>query len=141
PRRIWSPVNFAVVADYLTDELGMNVVAIAGPQGEPQLQRLKENSKNPDRIYASSNLTIPQLAAAVYTADLLISNDTCPMHLGPVLGVPTLGLFSIGLPEHFRPNGRTDRYLKAESIDGITVDEVIREVGELRTIVRRDPRR
>ncbi len=141
PKRIWPPAYFAEVADYLSARLGMYVVAIAGPQGEPLLQQLKEKAKHPEMIHTAANLSISQLAATVYTAELLISNDTGPMHLGPILGIPTLGLFSIGLPEHFRPFGKTDRYLRFNPIEGISAEEVIREVGELRSTVRRDLRR
>lgn len=140
PKRIWPPAYFAEVADYLSAELEMNVVAIAGPQGEPLLQTLKETAKHPERIYTSAGLSIPQLSAIVYTAELLISNDTGPMHLGPILGIPTLGLFSIGVPEHFRPFGKTDRYLRFNPIEGISTEDVIRELGEWRATVRRDPR-
>ena len=68
-------------------------------------------------------------------------NDTGPMHLGPILGVPTLGLFSIGLPEHFRPTGPDDCVLQANPIEGITVEEVIESIDKLRSKVRPDLRR
>ena len=139
-KRIWPPEYFASVADYLTIHCGLEVVLIAGTDGSQLLTRIQEASSSMDHLRAFSNLTISQLAAVVHAADIWISNDTGPMHLGPILGIPTLGLFSIGLPQHFRPTGPNDRYLLANPIERITVREVIDNVEKLRTKERPDLR-
>jgi len=139
-KRMWPPEHFASVADYLTDQCGLQVVLIAGTDGSQLLTRIQEASGVKEHIRPFSNLTIPQLAAIVQAAEILISNDTGPMHLGPILGIPTLGLFSIGLPEHFRPTGPNDRYVLANPIERITVREVIDNVEKLRTKERPDLR-
>jgi ADP-heptose:LPS heptosyltransferase len=139
-KRIWPPENFASVADYLTVQCGLQVVLIAGTDGSQLLTRIQEASHSTEHIRAFSNLTIPEVAAVVQAADIWISNDTGPMHLGPILGIPTLGLFSIGLPQHFRPTGPNDRYLLANPIERIKVREVIDNVEKLRTKERPDLR-
>jgi ADP-heptose:LPS heptosyltransferase len=75
-----------------------------------------------------SNLTIPQLAALIGRARILVSNDTGPMHLGPALNVPTLGIFSVGIPSHFRPAGAHDRFVQGNPIDRIQTESVIEEM-------------
>jgi ADP-heptose:LPS heptosyltransferase len=140
-KRIWPPEHFAALADHLAIQCGLQVVLISGNEGSELLTRIQKVSRSGEHIHAFSNLTIPQLAAVVQTADIWISNDTGPMHLGPMLGVPTLGLFSIGLPEHFRPTGPADRYVLANPIERITVREVIDNVEKLRSKERPDPRR
>jgi ADP-heptose:LPS heptosyltransferase len=137
-KRIWPSEHFASAADYLTVQCGLQVVLISGPDGSQLLTRIQEASSSMEHIRAFSNLTIPQLAAVVQAAEIWISNDTGPMHLGPILGVPTLGLFSIGLPGHFRPTGPNDRYVLANPIERITVREVIDNVEKLRTRERPD---
>jgi ADP-heptose:LPS heptosyltransferase len=139
-KRIWPPEHFASVADYLAVQCGLQVVLISGPEGSQLLTRIQEASSSMEHIQAFSNLTIPHLAAVVRAAEMWISNDTGPMHLGPILGIPTLGLFSIGLPEHFRPTGPHDRYVLANPIERITVREVIDNIEKLRTKERPDPR-
>jgi len=140
-KRIWPPESFAAVADHLVGQCGLDVVVISGPEGSPLLQRIQDRSKFGTNIRGFSTLTIPQLAAVAQAAQIWISNDTGPMHLGPIMGVPSLGLFSIGLPEHFRPMGPNDRFLRASPIERITVEEVIESVDRLRTKERPDPRR
>lgn len=140
-KRIWPPEHFASVADHLAVRCGLEVVLISGTDGSQLLKRIQEASSSAEHIHAFSNLTIPQLAAVVQAADIWISNDTGPMHLGPILGVPTLGLFSIGLPEHFRPTGPNDSYILANPIERITVREVVDSVEKLRSKERPDPQR
>ena len=57
-----------------------------------------------------------------------MSNDTGPMHLGPALGIPTVGIFSVGLPVHFRPTGSADAYVQGNPIESIPVKDVIETV-------------
>jgi ADP-heptose:LPS heptosyltransferase len=109
-------------------------------EGSQLLTRIQEASSF-GAYSGVSNLTIPHLAAVVQAAEIWISNDTGPMHLGPILGIPTLGLFSIGLPEHFRPTGPHDRYVLANPIERITVGEVIENVEKMLSRERPDPRR
>jgi ADP-heptose:LPS heptosyltransferase len=139
-KRIWPPDRFAAVADHLAVQCGLKVVLISGSEGPQLLKQIQEASNSAEHVRAFSNLTIPQLAAVVQASDIWISNDTGPMHLGPILGVPTLALFSIGLPQHFRPRGPNDRYLLANPIEQITVREVIDSVEKLRSKERPDPR-
>ena len=139
-KRIWPPEHFASVVDHLVQR-GLQVVLIAGAEGSQLLTQVQEAARLAEHVRAFSNLTIPQLAAVVQGADIWVSNDTGPMHLGPILGVPTLGLFSIGLPEHFRPMGPDDMYVRSNPIERITVREVIDSVEKLRTKERPDPRR
>jgi len=87
------------------------------------------------RFPVFSDLDLPRLAAAIESSEMLISNDTGPMHLGPVLGVRTLGLFSVGLTEHFRPAGKDDHFLKGQPIGTISVEDVIGEMVRLWTTV------
>jgi ADP-heptose:LPS heptosyltransferase len=139
-KRIWPPEHFASVADHLSLRCGLQVVLISGTEGSHLLTRIQTASNSGEQIRAFSNLTISRLAAVVQAAEIWISNDTGPMHLGPILGVPTLGLFSIGLPEHFRPTGPIDRYVLANPIEQITVKEVIDNVERLRSMERPDLR-
>jgi len=141
PKRIWPADRFAAVADYIAGQLGLDVVTLSGPDGAALVNRIRDITNHPDRVCGFSDLTIPQLAAVVEAAKLWISNDTGPMHLGPVLGVPTLGLFSIGLPEHFRPTGIHDAYCLANPIENIRVEEVVAWLGKLGPIDRRYPQR
>ena len=77
------------------------------------------------------NLNLKEVAGLMHRCRLLVSNDTGPMHLGPAVGVPTLGLFSVGFPEHYRPLGKESRFLKRFPLESLGVQEVYQTVVEM----------
>jgi heptosyltransferase-3 len=140
PDRIWPPECFAAVADFAIETLGATVVVISSSSGNDLSRRVRESSRHPRDISTETDLTLPRLAALIASARLLVSNDTGPMHIGPAVGVPTLGLFSVGFPEHFRPVGANDRYLRGLPIERIEVREVTANVEQMWTTVDPDLR-
>src|SRR5439155_6951927 len=131
PERVWPPEHYAQLADFAMEKLGAQVVVLSGEAGVRLSERLRHASRYGARLSIFSDISAPQLAALIASSRLLVSNDTGPMHLGPAVGVPTLGLFSVGYPEHFRPTGPGDRYLRGNPIQCIQVRDVIAAVDEM----------
>ena len=129
--RIWPAERFAVVADFAIENWAALPIVMSGQHGQAVLDRIKRASRNPDRLALFSDITIPQLAALIGSARILISNDTGPMHIGPAVGVRTLGLFSVGYPEHFRPIGPNDMFLRGKPIEKIQIRDVIAIANEM----------
>jgi heptosyltransferase-2 len=129
--RRWPPGNFAQVADFAAKELGARVAVLAGAAESAVAREVRARCRNPEQAFLFTDLTIPQLAAIIGRSRLLLSNDTGPMHIGPVLGVPTLGLFSVGYPEHYCPLGERSRFLRANPIETISIQDVIQNVREI----------
>jgi ADP-heptose:LPS heptosyltransferase len=140
PDRIWPPERFARVADFAADKLDAGVIVISGKNGTEYAWRVQRACRNPDDVQVLTELTLPKLAGIIASVQLLVSNDTGPMHLGPAVGVRTLGLFSVGYPENFRPIGPHDRFLQANPIEEIEVKEVIQAVEEMWITADRDLR-
>jgi len=137
PERIWPPERFAEVADYALEKLHAAVVVISSKQKAELAAGVRSASRNPGELSILTDLDIPQLVRVIGSASLLISNDTGPMHIGPAVGVPTLGLFSVGYPEHFRPIGGGDKFLHANPIQQIRVQAVIEMMEEMWATVDR----
>jgi ADP-heptose:LPS heptosyltransferase len=121
--RIWPLDRFVELAGIVTRQLGSPVVMVSGPGRAPQ--------GVPAGVHLLLDLTIPQLAAVISSARMLISNDTGPMHLGPALGVPTVGIFSVGIPTHFRPGDSQDCFVQGNPIDRVGVEEVLTAVKKV----------
>ena len=70
-------------------------------------------AKNLLKIYNKDNVinlvgrtTFPDLAAIINKMDLFISNDTGPMHLAALTGVPTVAIFGPTNERKWSPPGR-----------------------------------
>jgi ADP-heptose:LPS heptosyltransferase len=130
--RVWPAERFAELADHVFSQWGMDVIALSGRDGAHVIQRFLTHAHHSDQFHAFSDLSVPELAAVIGASTLLVSNDTGPMHLGPALGVQTLGIFSVGIPEHFRPAGPRDGVVHGNPIESIETRQVIRKIEEMR---------
>jgi ADP-heptose:LPS heptosyltransferase len=131
PVRRWPADRFALVADFVIERFGASVVVLAGEPESDIAETVRRLCQKPEKVSVFSRVTIPQLAALIARSRLLVSNDTGPMHLGPVLSVPTLGIFSVGYPEHFRPLGEHSRFVRANPVENVSVEAVRRHVEEM----------
>jgi ADP-heptose:LPS heptosyltransferase len=129
--RIWPAEYFARVADFFIAKLGARVAVMSSTEGREQVDRLAAASGHASELPLFTDVKLPQLAALIASARLLVSNDTGPMHFGPAVGAPTLGLFSVGYPEHFRPTGPNDRFLRGNPIHTIEVNKVIESAVQM----------
>ncbi|HLX12075.1 MAG TPA: glycosyltransferase family 9 protein [Bacteroidota bacterium] len=51
----------------------------------------------------AGRLTIPQLCALLRSSELLISNDSAPLHIASAYGIPTVSLFGPETPKFYGP--------------------------------------
>lgn len=92
-RRRWPAENFAQVADYLVSQ-GMRVYINAFGSGESDLaDAIISLSNAPDGICCCHDLTVTGLVGLLSTAELMVSNDSGPLHLAYALKVPSVGIF------------------------------------------------
>ncbi len=125
PERRWPAARFGALASQAALRWGATVSVLSGvSEIERSIARQVTNEAGP-AAQLIIDLGIQEMAGVIAGADLLISNDSGPMHIGSALGVPTLGIFSSSLPEHYRPLGPRDRYIKKDSIHNIQVQEVL----------------
>lgn len=128
--KMWPAARFAALADRLADRFDPGVLFLCGP-GEQDLLRRAESSLKTDRYALAGQLGLKDLAAVIGRCRLLVSNDSGPMHFGPALGVPTLGLFSLSDPLHYRPLGDRSRVVRRVPVEDIEVEEVFEQVVEM----------
>jgi ADP-heptose:LPS heptosyltransferase len=131
PERTWPPERFAEIADFASERLGAAVIVISSSERAELASRIKAAVRNREKLKVFTDLDLKQLTATIASGHLLVSNDTGPMHIGPAVGVPTVGLFSVGYPEHFRPTGEHDRFLRGNPIQAIETSDVAKVIGEM----------
>lgn len=148
----WTPQRFAQLIDALRDRYGATIVLIGNALSGRSAQTIQSLAKNPV-IDLTGATTVGQLAALMTRCDLLISNDSGPVHVAAGVGTPVISIFTRNQPginpERWRPLGERSRvvsvkpsqnahlsFQQARSIDTkylelIEIDEVLEEVDAL----------
>lgn len=97
PRRRWPLDDFAWVAEALAERHSTKTLVFLDPENYGQTMGI------PDARFLRTSLR--ELMAAMTQCDLLLCNDSGPMHIADALGVPLVGIFTAGNPTWHGPSG------------------------------------
>lgn len=100
PAKRWKLEHFAALADRLVRSYQARILLLWGPSELEEVRKLR-NLMN-EKSYLAPESTLGRLGALLQRCDLVISNDSGPMHIAAALGVPTVGIFG---PTDFRLQG------------------------------------
>jgi heptosyltransferase II len=98
----WPADRFAELNDRLQQELGVNVALLGSRAESDAARRVMELAAAPP-IDLVGKTGLPEAAAVLAVADLLVSNDMGLAHIAPAVGTSTLVLFGPTNPETTRP--------------------------------------
>jgi ADP-heptose:LPS heptosyltransferase len=121
--RRWRLSNFAILAEKLAKEINAHVSVFLGP-AEQHLE-VEVKSSFPPGTSVMSGLTLSQLAANLSEIDVLISNDTGPMHLGAIVGTSIVLILDDRAPRTYLPLTNSLEIVGGENLDQISVDDVL----------------
>lgn len=97
----WAGERFAQVADYFAGK-GYKIVFFGGSMDIELVQdAVKYMQTNP--IIATGKFTLQQLAAAMQSCALIITNDSGPMHVAISQGVPIVAMYGPSIPDLYGP--------------------------------------
>ncbi|MFH0882771.1 MAG: glycosyltransferase family 9 protein [bacterium] len=91
PHRRWPAESYGKLASLLRSE-GAEVLVLAGP-GENELASAVERASQGTARVIPGAVPAELLPALMSQADLVITNDTGPLHIAAAVGTPTLSLF------------------------------------------------
>jgi ADP-heptose:LPS heptosyltransferase len=123
----WKIEYFADLARRLAIESGIRLV-ITGGVGEEKICQTVAVAGGGRAEDLCCKLTLPELAAVFRRCDLLVANNTGPLHLARALGTPVLGLFphDAGMsPKRWGPYGLPDSALTAPGLRSLDDLEVL----------------
>jgi heptosyltransferase-2 len=105
PSKRWPWQRFAALATELRRRVpGTRAVILAGPKEVWMAVRVHEESGKLHPVIGP-DLDLAGLAAVLAHLDLMVTNDTGPMHLAAALGVPCVALFGPTDPRRTAPAG------------------------------------
>lgn len=103
-RKCWPAERFARAAACLHREVGLAVVLVGSAGERPLAERIRQAAGVPAAVLAGRT-SIPQLAALLERAAIVIGNDTGPTHLAAAMNVPTVMIFGPTNPARLFPRG------------------------------------
>jgi heptosyltransferase I len=89
----WMPEHFAVLVRQAQEKFGGTVVLVGGPEERSLAHRVAGQLSGPVRDLAGET-TLAQLAALLDRADVMVANDTGPLHLAVALGRPVVAPYT-----------------------------------------------
>ncbi len=104
----WPATRFAELIDSLVRVEGAVVVLTGSDQDRPVVERVRRMSAE-NSIDLVGKTSLKQLVALLRRSDMLVCNDSGPMHLAAALGTPVLAFFGPTSPVRTGPYGEPTR--------------------------------
>jgi lipopolysaccharide heptosyltransferase II len=146
PTKLWPLSNFISLIDILIKDMGARIILV-GSADEVGMANTIEAQVKKEIINITGTHSLSQLAAVIKRADLMVSNDSGPMHIAAAVGTPVVALFSgADIPHLWYPFGNIHRVIRKEvncspcfknqcgehrCMSEISVEEVFQAVREL----------
>jgi lipopolysaccharide heptosyltransferase I len=142
--KCWPIQRFAVLADEISSQFDLSIVAVGGESERDAVENLKGLANVPIANLAGRT-SLSELTALLKAARLVISNDTGPGHIAAALGVPLVMIFGRSNPTRVAPYARPQCVVAIEpdgrglhpdspdpkhNINNITVPQVYQKVCE-----------
>lgn len=124
-RKLWPAASYAQLSRRLAETTGATVVIAASPREQPLLDEIQARAGMP-RLLSYAPEPVTDLARFLRRSRLVVGNDTGPLHLAAMAGVPTIGLFGPTRGARNGPYGPACSYLQSPTklMSDISVDSV-----------------
>jgi len=110
--RRWPENNFIELVDRIVESGLGQVVLLGAPDEAPYVEGLKSRMKHKDDVISlAGKSSLTELVGVLQKADLLVTNDSGPLHLAGALGTSTVSFFGPETPELFGPRGEMHKVL------------------------------
>lgn len=129
PSRRWSIDNFVELTKELTKDETLQVLVFLGPEERDLLDEVK--TKFPSKTIIFDRLTLLQFFAATSFLQVLISNDTGPMHLAAIAGASIVLILDKRAPITYLPLTEKIEIVSTGQIDEISVRDVFQATTKI----------
>ena len=99
PSRRWPAERFGIAADRIAARTGRAIVFSGDASEQPLIEAARAAMTRP-AVSLAGRLDLGQLGALIEGADLLVANNTGPVHIAAALGTPVVDLYALTNPQH-----------------------------------------
>lgn len=112
PTKCWPVEHYASLAQRLAAALPQARLVVLGGRTDAKLGR-RVSQGAPDRcLDLTGQTTLPEMVEWIRRSELLICNDSGPMHVAAALGRPVVAMFGPTDPRRTGPYGQAERVLQ-----------------------------
>jgi heptosyltransferase I len=101
----WPPDHFATIGRRASRELGAGLIAVGSAADRPLVDQLSRALGPVPLLDLCGRTSLIELAALAAESDLVISNDTGPLHLAAAAGARVVGIYTCTSPKLTGPFG------------------------------------
>lgn len=112
PTKRWTTEGFAQLGDELNRKYGK--VILVGSQEDLPLVEQIVNLMETKPVIATGKTSLQELAALLARCELVISNDSGPVHVAAAVGTSTITIFGPSDEVRYRPLGEKHRIVKID---------------------------
>jgi lipopolysaccharide heptosyltransferase I len=105
PTKRWPPPHFAAIGRRAAEEFAAGLIAVGASEDRPLVDALARHLAPVPLLDLCGQTRLRQLAALALEADLLLSNDTGPLHLAAAAGARVVGIYTCTSPRLTGPYG------------------------------------
>jgi len=98
----WTKEGFAYLIDKIKNDKGANIIMIGSPEDVETSSSIL-NQVKADVVNLVGKTTVRQSVALLEKADLLITNDSAPLHIASILDKKVLAIFGPTDPKEYGP--------------------------------------
>lgn len=109
----WPVEKFIELCGLIDARLHRRVVVLYGPSEEAEAARIARSSG----AILAPRTSLKEMGAVLEASELLVTNDSGPMHIAAALGVPTLAIFGPTSPHLQGPYGNVSGIVRNEKLD------------------------
>lgn len=109
----WPPEHFTTLATWAQAEFGGTILLVGTPDEAPLSTMVRERVDGPC-LDLTGKTTLPQLVALLARADVMLANDTGPLHLAAALGRPVVAPYTCTKAALTGPYGQTDHVIETQ---------------------------
>ena len=106
----WPAERYAALADNLAES--GTTVALIGSLGELEVSKQVISLARRPPVLLTGRTSVAEVTALISIADVLVTNDTGPAHIGAALGTPTVVIFGPTNPLTTRPYGSAGEIIR-----------------------------
>lgn len=125
----WGLEHYARMGDLISERYDATVLLLWGPGEKEDALTIQAAMKAHSHIIPQTTLT--GLGAFIQRCDVVVSNDSGPMHIAAALKVPTLGIFGPTNPLLQGPFGNQNLWVRNEELDCLSCNLTKCPIGNI----------